>query len=484
MIANSIRARLIAAVIAVQIVLAAGMVTTGVFYTKYRLRESIDATLRARATSVSALVRFAEDENAKDKLEFESGLVPQPADPEHSDMFEVRTSDGQLVAQSPNWPGETALLGRWHHQNIDFRLNGTPYRAVSLKNLPVLDKEQNSKPVMLDVIYALPLVRMNDEVHAAGYFIAAVSFVLVILTGIIAFLAIRKSLLPLEELAGSAAKVSAGNWDLKIPHARHTPDELIPLIEAMQTMLAGLEKSFNQQRAFVADAAHELKTPVAILKSTLQSLQQKPRSPEEYRFGLEECLEDIGRLEKLVQGLLRLARAEQSLLGQSHREREKIDVNDTVEQAVARVRGLVRNRDIKFDLTRSGGSTLLADAEDLEIIWVNLLENAICYSPEGATISLRVVQADRTCRVTVEDRGAGIPENQLANIFERFHRGDPSRARETGGFGLGLAIAKAMTEAYGGHISAASEADRGTAITVELPASADARSGSLSLPSA
>lgn len=484
MIANSIRARLISAVLGVQIVLAAGMVTTGVFYTKYRLRESIDATLRARATSVSALVRFAEDESAKDKLEFEDQLVPRSANPEHPDMFEVRTSDGQLVAHSPNWPGDTALQGRWHHQNIDFVVNDTPYRAVSLKSLPVLDKEQNSKPVFLDVTYALPLVRMNHEVRTAGYFIAAVSFLLVILTGIIAFWAIRKSLLPLEELAGSAAKVSAGNWDLKIPDARQTPDELVPLIEAMQTMLGGLERSFNQQRAFVADAAHELKTPVAILKSTLQSLQQKPRSPEEYGLGLEECLEDIGRLEKLVQGLLRLARADRSLLGQPHREREQIDVNDTVEQAVARVRGLARNRDIKFDLSRNGDSILRADAEDLEVIWVNLLENAIHYSPDGATIWLRVEQTDRTCRVTVEDRGTGIPEDQLTHIFERFHRGDPSRARETGGFGLGLAIAKAMTEAYGGQISVLSEVGRGTVITVELPASAELRPVSLSLPSA
>jgi signal transduction histidine kinase len=484
MIAHSIRARLIAAVLAVQIVLAAGMVTTGVFYTKYRLRESIDAGLRARATSVSALVRYAEDEKENNSLEFESALTPKSTDPHHPDLFQVRISDGLLIAQSADWPGDTGLQGRWRHQNLNFKFRGVPYRAIRMDHLPILDREQNSSPVSLDVIYAVPLIKMNAEVQAAGYFIASVSLVLVILTGVLAFWAIRKSLLPLDELAGSASKVSAGNWRLEVASANRTPDELIPLISAMQTMLAGLEKSFNQQRAFVADAAHELKTPIAILKSTLQSLQQKPRSPQEYRTGLEECLEDIGRLEKLVQGLLRLARAEQSILGGSPKEREIIDINDTVEQAVARVRGLARNRNIAFDIKKGGSATLQAEGEDIELIWVNLLENAVSYSPGGGTISVRVDQNDNKCRVTVEDRGPGIPEDQLSAIFERFHRGDPSRARETGGFGLGLAIAKAMTEAYGGRITVASEVDRGTTFTVELPVEIETHQASLSLPSA
>lgn len=111
-----------------------------------------------------------------------------------------------------------------------------------------------------------------------------------------------------------------------------------------------------------------------------------------------------------------------------------------------------------------------ADEEDLELLWVNLLENAIRYSPQGAVVRVTIARRDlNMVQVVVEDQGPGIPGQELERIFERFHRGDPSRARESGGFGLGLAIAKSLVEAWGGKISAASEAGRGTRMCVTLP---------------
>ena len=111
-----------------------------------------------------------------------------------------------------------------------------------------------------------------------------------------------------------------------------------------------------------------------------------------------------------------------------------------------------------------------ADPEDLELVWINLLENAVRYSPEGSTVKVAVGRnGGNRAQVVVADQGIGMPKEELEHIFERFHRGDPSRNRETGGFGLGLAIAKALVEAYGGTISADSEVGRGTRMTVELP---------------
>jgi len=214
-----------------------------------------------------------------------------------------------------------------------------------------------------------------------------------------------------------------------------------------------------------------LKTPVAVLKSTLQTLTLKPRTTEEYRQGLDSALEDLGRLEKLLQWMLRLARAEQWASGSARTDIGIIEVTDTCEEAVTRIAGLARKRSVSITLYTHGRSPVRADPEDLQIIWVNLLENAIRYSPEYSTVELQVQEVDGRARVRVSDRGPGIPKADAAHLFERFYRGDPSRTRDTGGFGLGLALAKAFTEAYGGTIQLDREVRAGTAVIVELPLS-------------
>jgi signal transduction histidine kinase len=235
-------------------------------------------------------------------------------------------------------------------------------------------------------------------------------------------------------------------------------------------MLERLERSFAEQREFVGNAAHELKTPVAVLKSTLQSLLQRPREAEEYRLGLERSLEDLERLEGLLHGMLRLARAEQSERGALGRDLEAVDLATTCEEAIARIRRLADARHAQVHLVTNGRVLLRADPEDLQLVWVNLLENAVRYSPEGGSVEVVITHTESgRARVEFADHGPGIPPADLLHIFERFYRGDPSRTRATGGFGLGLAIAKALVEAYGGTIAADSRAGDGTRMTVELP---------------
>jgi signal transduction histidine kinase len=233
--------------------------------------------------------------------------------------------------------------------------------------------------------------------------------------------------------------------------------------------LARLEFSFKQQREFVGNAAHELKTPVAVLKSTLQSLLQRPRSADEYRAGLQASLQDLDRLEQLLQWMLRLARAEQWAQNGQRRELDLIDINSTCEEAVERIRSLAQSRNTTIHLATNGPTPFRADPEDLQLVWTNLLENSVRYSPEGSSVEVAVARAGDRARITFQDHGAGISANDLPRIFDRFYRGDPSRTRATGGFGLGLAIVKALVEAYGGTIAAESTPGKGTRMTVELP---------------
>ena len=198
--------------------------------------------------------------------------------------------------------------------------------------------------------------------------------------------------MPLQSLARQAALVSTQSWKLQPPKEAEEIEELRPLTESMTQMLARLEYSFKQQREFVGNAAHELKTPVAVLKSTLQSLLQRPRSSEEYRAGLQASLQDLDRLEQLLQWMLRLARAEQWAQNAQRRELEVIDINSTCEEAVERIRSLAQSRNTTIHLATNGPVPFRADPEDLQLVWTNLLENAVRYSPEGSSVEVAVAR--------------------------------------------------------------------------------------------
>jgi signal transduction histidine kinase len=167
--------------------------------------------------------------------------------------------------------------------------------------------------------------------------------------------------------------------------------------------------------------------------------------------------------------MLRLARAEQWAAGSLRRDLAPVEVGMTCQLAMERLQAVAQQRHVKMDFTSSGVVRLQADPDDLELVWSNLLENAIRFSREGETVCVRVHSSNGHGCVEVDDRGPGIPASELPLIFERFHRADASRARNTGGYGLGLAISKALVEAYGGTIEPHSSPGEGTRMVVTLP---------------
>ena len=452
-----------------QLLLAVGLIDVAVFVTRAQLRKAFDVALHGRAMSIAALVRYPEDESHK--LVFESDLVPPPLEPGVPDLYEVLANDHTLIARSPNWPEKQGVLPpkgeRWIATYV---VNGVAYRARRLVHIPILDREGDEPAKdLLTITYASPADPVLRAVSEVFLYIAVGSVVLLGISGGFAIWALRRSLRPLAALATSASVVSTSNWELNPPEEALDTQELAPLTRAMASMLNGLHRSFNQQRDFLANAAHELKTPVAILKSTLQSLLQRPRNAEEYRIGLEEALDDMARLEKLLHSMLRLARAEQWAPGNQSRELTPIDLGTTCEAAIERMHAVARLRGVKIDFATNGPVRLAADPDDLELVWSNLLENAIRFSPSGEEVQLRARSNGQQAYVEVEDNGPGIPEPELAHVFERFHRSDRSRARDTGGYGLGLAISRALIEAYGGTITPKSSPGQGTRMVVHLP---------------
>ena len=465
----SLTARLLAGVVLAQLLLAAGLVWAGIVFTRRQLRRAFDAGLEGRLMSVAALVRYPE---AGPGLIFNASLVPPSRNPRYPAFYQVRGPGGGVVAN--NFPATVALPAPGSPAASPWRFHylGRAYRGLVQAHQPILDTEENlaGPPAQLTVYYAAPLLDLDEEVAAAGVAIGATSLVLLLLTSLLAAWAIRRELDPLRELAQQAAAISPRNWRFQpSPETAATP-ELRPLIAALERMLARLHASHEQQRAFMADAAHHLKTPVAILKSTLQALLRRPREREEYLAAAQASLLDVERLEQLLQRMLRLARLEQTSDPWAAAEARPLpptEVGATCQAALERVQPLARARGIELrGVGLEDGHRLRADPDDLELVWVNLLENAVQHSPAGAAVELACAAAADRVRVRVRDQGGGIPAADVPLVFERFRRGADSPA---GGFGLGLAIARAIVEAYGGSIAVEPQPPPGATLTVTLP---------------
>jgi len=470
----SLTGRLSAVVVGAQLLLAIGLVLVGITFARRQLLAAFDMSLQGKARAIAALIYYPPD--GEPGLLFDNDEAPPSFDASHPDIYEVKSAAPTFEAHSKNFDSAFLKAELAGQDYWNFTWKGVPYRGLILRNIAIRDEETGptDTDVAVDVFYAAPTLDITRRAEEVGLMVGGASLLLLVLTGLLAAWAVRRGLWPLRDLAREAGAISVKNWDFRPPKDALETSELAPLAQAIETVLSKLELAFVQQREFLADAAHELKTSVAILKSTFQSLLQKPRSPHEYRAGLLDLLGDVDRLEELLNRMLRLARAEQQAADGGPRTLEVADLASTCEMAVARIKSLAAARGVEVQLASNGSAEVNADAEDLELVWVNLLENAIQHSPPSSVVRLQVQPEADSASISVQDWGTGIAAQDLPYIFERFRRGDRSRSRETGGFGLGLAIAKTIVEAYGGSIRAESILHEGTRVWVRLPLTREA----------
>ncbi|HEV2325752.1 MAG TPA: HAMP domain-containing sensor histidine kinase [Terracidiphilus sp.] len=465
----SLNKNLIVAVVLSQLLLAAGLVIVGASFSLYYIRSAFDVYLRGRARSVAALVYYRDD--GIPGLLFNATKVPESPHVIHKDFYLVKSDRGNFEWHAPGFDPHIFDAIPANARYWDFRHGGRMYRAIILRRVVILDTEPGEPLPLptLTVIYAAPTMDIEHEITALAVSMGTTGILVLIPTLLLALWSLRRALKPLTELASAAGAISVDSWKFEPSEEAKSTEELRPLIGAIQTVLAELEAAFKRQRDFMGDAAHELKTSLAVLKSTLQSLLNRPREREDYRRGLVMMSEDCERLERLLNRMLQTARAEQRIAKGHQTEIDPVDVASTCEQAIARLAQFAAEREIGIEFTTSGEALVRAEAGDLELVWLNLLENAVQYSPRGSTVSMKVEAEDGRVTVSVSDQGCGIDKVHLPHIFERFYRADSSRARATGGVGLGLAIAKSLVDFYQGTISVESELGSGTRMQVELP---------------
>jgi two-component system heavy metal sensor histidine kinase CusS len=276
----------------------------------------------------------------------------------------------------------------------------------------------------------------------------------------------RQGIRPVEEMATAARNISSTNLRVRI-HPEGYPFELASLASTFNQMLDRLEESFERISKFSADIAHDLRTPVNIIRGEAEVALARARTVDEYREVLESSLEEAVRLSDLIGDLLFLARAESPL---NELRRERVNVGEL----------LITVRDY-YEASAASGRILLAAVESAEPLTVeldrslmlravsNLVANAIAHTAPGGTVTLAATNEDTAIRIEVSDTGVGIPAEALPRVFDRFFRVDPSRSKISGGTGLGLAVVQSILTLHGGSAEITSQLGRGTRVTLRMP---------------
>ncbi|MBZ5646452.1 MAG: hypothetical protein LAN37_04430 [Acidobacteriia bacterium] len=462
----SLSQRVIGAILVSQLILTAGLITVAFVLTRSNFLSAFDATLYANAMRLAALAYLSEEPNPR--LVVDAKSLPRSGIAGHPDFFEMWDERGSVVAVSPDWHASLDYRAPNPSGVVVFLKDGVPYRGVVLHDVSIPEEEEVGLVEMkVSVFYASSTAEMNRRVAQLGSYLGGASLLLFVGTSVFAAVLVRRGLQPLQDLASRAACISTDNWEFPPDPRASEIAELKPLVQALDDLLSRLHASFVRQQEFTSDAAHELKTCAAIVKSSVQVLMYQDKPAAEYRAGLTRILEDTLRLETLLDKMLRLERIEQLPAIDPERFVHSCELTSTCEGAAIRVQSLAEARNVKVIVTSSDRIHLRGDSEDLELLWTSLLENAIRHSPPGASVRITVSRLeDNRAAVTVEDAGEGIPPEHLPRIFERFYRIDPSRSRQTGGSGLGLAICRAIVTAHRGSISVASTVNVGTRFEV------------------
>jgi len=280
------------------------------------------------------------------------------------------------------------------------------------------------------------------------------------------FILARKSLAPVVAMSNQAEHISDRNLHERLNVIGNDSDELGQLARVFNALLSRLDASFDGMRKFTADASHELRTPLSIIRGEADVALSRDRDPVEYREALTIIQDEAERLSRIVDDMMALARAD---VGQRPLQIEEFYLNDLVEECCKAATVLTVREGVSLTFDPTSDIPFRGDQHLVRRMFLNLLDNAIKYTPGGGCVSVELASEPAAVKIIVSDTGIGIPADQVPHIFERFYRADNVRSRANGGSGLGLAIAKWVAEAHKGSIELVSSPGHGSKFTVSLP---------------
>ena len=382
-------------------------------------------------------------------------------------FFQIFGPTGQITIQSPNIQSrdiplsrtalEAALAGQTTFESVRFsgeppiRLISVPVRhGGSLVNIvrvgtSLQPLEETLHRLLIILLITMPLALLASL--GGGWFLAG------------------RALRPVGAITQAAERIAGGDLTQRLSESK-AQDEIGRLAATFNAMIGRLEASFRQIRQFTSDASHELRTPLTVLKGETELALRRPRSADDYRMVLESSLEEIDRMSRIVDELLFLSRAD---LGEIKMESRPVRLDQLFDDLKRQAEVLGQEQAVQIVIGLIEPATVAGDDMRLRELVLNLLDNAIKYSPPGGRVEMSVVTQDGTARLSVSDQGIGVSLEEQAHIFDRFYRTDAARAHTKKGTGLGLAICKWIVDAHHGTIEVQSEPGKGSTFTVILP---------------
>lgn len=381
-------------------------------------------------------------------------------------FVQITDPDGHVVARSAtlgtaHLHTSPALLERLRNGETVFTtVTDFPEEPIRMVSLPVTVGRAR---------YVIQVAMSLDDAYAvlrAGrWLFLSMSVVILAGIGLTSALLARNALRPIDPMAKQARRIGEANLAERLPHPG-TRDEIGRLVETLNDMLERLERSFEVQRRFTEHASHELGSPLSRLRAELEVTLRRPRIAAEYQETLRSCLDEVERVQGLVEELLELARIDAP---QEPESAERIAVSDIVAAAVAVVRTKAEERGIAVAVELAPELLVNAAPVAAKIALANVLDNAVKFSPIGGQVRVVVTAGPENAVIAVSDSGPGVSREESPRLFERFYRGNASRAADVPGVGLGLAIAQALVERQGGRISVEAPTERGATFSIRLP---------------
>lgn len=441
------------------------------------LRSNLDQRLASSARSMLEVIDVTSGEAENEKVPMDMTELLDPF--AFVDCyFQILDDDGQVIERSHNLRGTNLPRGRGateslHNEELVLEtIRGKDAEVLVGRGHELrMATVHKTEPTPFRLQVGLSLASIEQALLALRRAFLTLVPVGLLAAGGSAWLLARRSLAPIGAIARRAHELTAERLSQRIP-VPGGRDEVTDMVFTINEMLDRLESAFRAHERFIADAAHELKTPVTLLLGQAQVLAQKTRSPEEYDQFVESLQGELRHLAQIVESLLTLARADAGFpLSYS----ATAFINDVVMEAVQRSQPQASQAGVRLHPTLALPSSdrvdlcVAGDAELLRTLLINLIRNAVRHSPREGVVEVEAATESGEVRIAVRDRGPGIPQEERALIFERFYRIVGRDGEATEGMGLGLAIAKAVAKLHKGSIYVSSREGGGSQFLVRLP---------------
>jgi heavy metal sensor kinase len=424
--------------------------TVAYYLLSRNLYRNLDESLRARVIELEGSIKIEGN-----RVQFEQKV---------NELVMIYDADGALMQRlGPNVEfanidrtvkealfGKSSFVSASTANGPDVRLYAAPFNVDSRTRVAIVVGRLPND--ILDVLGIFRMVMLNS------------SLLLVLLAGAGGLFLADRTLKPVERITDIARGI--GESDLSRRIDIESDDELGRLSQTLNGMIGRLEDAFTKQRQFVADASHELRTPLAVIQAESSLVLEKSRTEPEYRKALELVSQEVSFMSDIVGKLLLLARSD---AGCEPMDYQNVNVTDILTEVAQDIDVLAQEKGLTFDLGQMESLTVRGDRTKLKQLFLNILDNAVRYTPKGGMIAASLVRRDGKAVASVVDSGIGIAPEHLPFIFDRFYRVDKARTYAEGGTGLGLAIASSIAKMHGGEIKVESQEGGGTTFTVVLP---------------